>query len=202
MRNRLAAVLVAATAFLTLPATTAAAETPYWQCVTFARMFSGIQIFGNAWTWWQSAVGRYDRGQSPKTGAVLVFRPQGRMRLGHVAVVSRVLTDRVIQITHANWSPINGSRGQVERDVTVVDMSANNDWSSVRVWYNPLQDLGTSVYTTYGFIYDRPAGGARSTTIAQGQSAPAARAAAQPARPVQVAARTGSDDPIADAAAQ
>lgn len=192
MRNRLAAILVAVTAISTaVPATSAMADTPYWQCVTFARMFSGIQIFGNAWTWWQSAVGRYDRGQTPQTGAVLVFRPQGRMRLGHVAVVSRVLTDRVIQITHANWSPINGARGQVERDVTVIDTSASGDWSSVRVWYNPLNDLGTSSYQTYGFIYDRPVSRS-ATTVA---------AAAQPAaRPTQVAARAAAD-PIADAVA-
>lgn len=158
MRNKLAAAMVAALAVFSAPATSAMADQPYWQCVTFARMFSGIQIFGNAWTWWQGAAGRYDRGQTPQSGAVLVFRPQGRMRLGHVAVVSRVLTDRVIQITHANWSPINGSRGQVERDVTVVDVSGSGDWSSVRVWYNPLGDLGTSAYQTYGFVYDRPAG--------------------------------------------
>jgi len=159
MRNRLAAVLVAALTLFTVPATSALADQPYWQCVTFARMFSGIQIFGNAWTWWQGAVGRYERGQAPQAGAVLVFRPQGNMRLGHVAVVSRVLTERVIQITHANWSPINGSRGQVERDVTVVDVSGSGDWSSVRVWYNPLNDMGTSAYNTYGFVYDRPVGG-------------------------------------------
>ena len=191
MRNRLAAILVAATTLFAAPATSALADTPYWQCVTFARMFSGIQIFGNAWTWWQSAVGRYERGSTPQTGAVLVFRPQGRMRLGHVAVVSRVLTDRVIQITHANWSPINGARGQVERDVTVIDMSEAGDWSSVRVWYNPLNDLGTSVYTTYGFIYDRPAGGNSGTTVA----------AAQPAVRVQQVAARASNDPIADAVA-
>ena len=163
MRNRLATILVAATAFFAVPTATMA-ERPYWQCVTFARMFSGIQIFGNAWTWWQGAAGRYERGQNPAAGAVLVFRQQGRMRLGHVAVVSRVLTERVIQITHANWSPINGARGQVERDVTVIDVSPAGDWSSVRVWFNPLQDLGTSAYTTYGFVYDRPTTGQGAPT--------------------------------------
>ncbi len=168
MRNRLAAIVVAATAIFAVP-TASLADQPYWQCVTFARMFSGIQIFGNAWTWWQGAVGRYERGSTPAAGSVLVFRPQGRMRLGHVAVVSRVLTDRVIQITHANWSPINGSRGQVERDVTVIDVSGSGDWSSVRVWYNPLNDLGTSAYSTYGFIYDRPTG--RSTQVARTETA-------------------------------
>ena len=87
----------------------------YWQCVPFARMISGIQIFGDAWTWWSQAAGKYQTGFVPKAGAVLCFRPTGRMRLGHVAVVSQVLTDRVIQISQANWSLINGSRGQVER---------------------------------------------------------------------------------------
>ncbi len=54
---------------------------------------------------------------------MLCFKPTARMRLGHVAVVSQVLTDRVVQITHANWSPIDGSRGKVEKDVTVIDVS-------------------------------------------------------------------------------
>jgi surface antigen len=75
------------------------------------------------------------------------------MRLGHVAVVSQVLTDRVIQISHANWSMIDGDRGHVERNVTVVDVSPNGDWSQVKVWNDPSHDLGTTVYPTYGFIY-------------------------------------------------
>ena len=36
------------------------------------------------------------------------------------------LTDRVIRVTHANWG---GSRGKVEENVTVVDVSADGDWS-------------------------------------------------------------------------
>ena len=72
------------------------------------------------------------------------------MSRGHVAVVSEIVTDRVIRVTHANWG---GSRGQVEENVTVVDVSANGDWTAVKVWYNPINDLGTSVYPTYGFIY-------------------------------------------------
>src|SRR5579872_3542484 len=63
----------------------------YWQCVPFARMISGIQIFGDAWTWWQQAAGKYAQGFTPKSGAVLVFRPHGPMTKGHVAVVSQVL---------------------------------------------------------------------------------------------------------------
>jgi hypothetical protein len=70
-----------------------------------------------------------------------------------VAVVSQVLTDRIIQITHANWSPIEGSRGKIEKDVTLVDVSPQGDWSEVKVWYDPSRDLGGSTYETYGFIY-------------------------------------------------
>jgi surface antigen len=125
----------------------------YWQCVPFARLLSGIQIYGDARTWWGQAVGKYETGRDPRMGAVLTFKPTGRMQLGHVAVVSRLVTDRVIQITHANWSRIGGARGQIEKDVTVIDVSPVGDWSMVKVWYDPISDLGTSVYPTYGFIY-------------------------------------------------
>jgi surface antigen len=153
MTKRLTAAVVAATLALFATGAPAAKADPYWQCVTFARMFSGIQIFGDAWTWWQKASGQYTKGFTPEAGAVLVFQPTGKMNRGHVAVVSEVLTDRVIQITHANWSPIGGSRGKVEQDVTVVDVSPRGDWSQVKVWYNPIGDLGTTIYPTYGFIY-------------------------------------------------
>jgi surface antigen len=125
----------------------------YWQCAAFARVFSGIQIVGDAWTWWEQATGRYLKGSAPQAGAVLVFKPQGAMKLGHVAVVSQVLTDRIIQVTHANWSRIDGSRGKIEQNVTVVDVSPEGDWTEVKVWYDPVRDLGTTSYATYGFIY-------------------------------------------------
>jgi len=125
----------------------------YWQCAPFARLLSGIQIFGDAHTWWRQATGRYETGVAPRAGSVLCFKPTGSMSLGHVAVVSQVLTDRVIQITHANWSRIGGARGQVERDVTVIDVSPAGDWSRVKVWYDPVRDVGSSTYPTYGFIY-------------------------------------------------
>ena len=124
-----------------------------WQCAQFARLFTGIQIFGDAGTWWEKAVGKYARGFTPQAGSVLVFRPYGPMTRGHVAVVSQVLTDRIIQVTHANWSLINGRRGQVEKDVTVVDVSPTGNWSQVKVWYDPSNNLGTTVYPTYGFVY-------------------------------------------------
>lgn len=137
----------------------------YWQCVPFARLVSGIQIFGDAHTWWRQATGRYETGFSPRAGSVLCFKPTGSMNLGHVAVVSQVLTDRVIQVTHANWSRIGGTRGQIERDVTVIDVSPAGDWSRVKVWYDPVRDIGSSTYPTYGFIYPD----AQATRLASSQ---------------------------------
>jgi len=157
MRQRTRAVLgsLAAALLVTLTPGGAFAES-YWQCVPFARLVSGIQIFGDAWTWWAQAAGKYETGFTPKAGAVLCFKPNGKMRLGHVAVVSQVLTDRIVQVSHANWSIIDGSRGQVEKNVTVVDVSPAGDWSQVKVWFDPTGNLGATVYPTYGFIYQTP----------------------------------------------
>lgn len=168
MRQRTRTLLgsLAAAAVMSLTPTAGAMADIYWQCVPFARLISGIQIFGDARTWWTQATGKYDKGFTPKSGAVLCFKPVGKMQLGHVAVVSQVLTDRVIQITHANWSRIGGTRGQIEKDVTVIDVSPAGDWSQVKVWYDPVRDLGSTVYPTYGFIYQD----ARATTVAAADS--------------------------------
>jgi surface antigen len=138
---------------LILAAVSTAKARPYLQCVPFARALSGINLFGDAWTWWEQATGKYAKGDTPKLGAVLVFKAEGHMRHGHVAVVSRVLTDRIIEISHANWSPIDGGRGRVEENVTAVDVSPKGDWTEVKVWYDPSQSMGTKTYPTYGFIY-------------------------------------------------
>ena len=126
---------------------------PYRQCVPFAREASGIQLYGDALTWWNQAEGHYARGREPKVGAVMSFRPHGAMTLGHVAMVSRIIDDRTVLLRHANWSPIDGRRGNVELDVRAVDVSADNDWSEVRVWYAPIGDLGTTRWPVNGFIY-------------------------------------------------
>ena len=126
---------------------------PYLQCVPYARTVTGIQIRGDAWTWWGQAEGRYARGFAPKVGAVMALRPHRNSHLGHVAAVSRIVDERTILIRHANWSPINGRRGQIEDNVRVIDVSSDNDWSQVRVWYAPIQSLGGSVWPVQGFIY-------------------------------------------------
>lgn len=150
--------LIAAAAVLAVASPVLATELPpYLQCVPYAREVSGINIFGDAHTWWKQAEGRYARGHEPRVGAVMAFRPHGNMQLGHVAAVSRVIDRRTVLLRHANWSPIDGRRGQVENDVQAVDVSPNNDWSQVRVWYAPIQALGTTAWPVEGFIYnDRP----------------------------------------------
>ncbi len=123
------------------------------QCVPFARAASGIAIYGDAWTWWDQAEGRYRRGHKPQVGAVIVFARSSQLRLGHVAVVSRVVEKRVLMLTHANWSRQNGERGHAEQDVTLYDVSDDNDWSRVKVWYKDSDGLGGSIYPVKGFIY-------------------------------------------------
>ncbi|MDH7639516.1 CHAP domain-containing protein [Sphingomonas oryzagri] len=167
-----------ALAMASVVASPADAAGSFWQCAPFARMFSGIQLFGAAASWWNQAVGKYSRGETPKEGAVLVFKSIGSMRSGHVATVSQVVSDRVIKVTHANWS----TPGKVENDVEVMDVSAKNDWSKVRVWFKSLGGLGTSSYPVYGFIYNGKAAKGASVTADAGSSADAIVKAAADAK--------------------
>lgn len=138
---------------LSLSAVPEDAPPAHVECVPIARQQSGIQIYGDAHTWWGQAGGRFARGSRPRKGAVLAFKPHGAMTLGHVAAVSKIIDDRTILVTHANWSVIDGRRGQVERNVRIIDVSDEGDWSQVRVWYAPLADLGTTHWPVHGFIY-------------------------------------------------
>lgn len=117
------------------------------ECAPFARQASGIELYGEAYSWWDQAVGRYDRGQDPVPGGVLVFRRTGRLASGHVSVVRSVVSGRQITVTQANWV-----HRRITRDEPVVDVSPGNDWSAVRVWWAPTGALGTTVFPTYGFI--------------------------------------------------
>ena len=132
------------------------------QCVPFARAESGIALKGNAAIWWDEAEGVYARGHAPEPGSILNFRANSTMRLGHVAVVTRVVNAREIEIDHAHWA---GSG--VSRNILVADVSPGNDWTAVRVALGHGATLG-STYATYGFIYNRPAG--NQTTLAAGRS--------------------------------
>jgi surface antigen len=134
-------------------------------CVPYARQVSGIMVVGNAWQWWTNAAGEYARGYRPEPGSVLAFKANGRMRLGHVAVVERVINAREVIVDHANW-PSTGDRGAVSHNVAVVDVSEANNWSAVRVQLANRDDFG-SVYPTYGFIYNRPDSGVVTASVAR-----------------------------------
>jgi surface antigen len=159
---------------------------PYLQCVPYARAVSGIKIFGDAHTWWGQAAGKYARGQEPRVGAVMAFKPSGNSRLGHVAAVSRIVDERTILIRHSNWSPINGRRGQIEDNVRVIDVSPAGDWSAVRVWYAPIQSLGSGHWPIHGFIYPGKPGKAEKLD------------GRQPDRVIAPSAPKQAEDPIAD----
>lgn len=116
-------------------------------CVPFARAVSGVDLRGNARTWWHQAEGRYARGHEPQIGAVMTFSGSRAMPKGHVAVVSKVLSDRQVLVDHANWV-----RNKITTDTLVVDVSAKGDWSKVRV-ANANGTLGR-VNPVYGFIYN------------------------------------------------
>ncbi len=134
------------------------AQTGGLSCVPFVRMATGMNISGDARMWWHNAAGAYARGQVPERGSVLAFMSSGGMARGHVAVVSRVVNPRTVQIDHANWAGPGIRRGSVMRGVTVVDVSDRNDWSSVRVQVGHGAENFGRTYPTHGFIYNRPAG--------------------------------------------
>ncbi len=123
-----------------------------WNCVQFVRQVSSFNLSGDAWKWWNAALGRYSRGKAPKHSAVLVFDHTSRMTHGHVAVVANLVDKRTIEIDHANWSIGHYGRGQIARNVRVQDVSENNDWTYVRVWNDKDECFGRP-YKTLGFIY-------------------------------------------------
>lgn len=125
-------------------------------CVPYARAVSGVEIVGNAHTWWAGAAGVYSRGHRPERGAVLSFKATGGMRLGHVAAVSQVVSAREILIDHANWEGPGIRKGTIMRGVSVIDVSDRNDWTAVRVQVGRGGEAYGRVYPTNGFIYNRP----------------------------------------------
>jgi hypothetical protein len=121
---------------------------PPLQCVPYARTHSGIRIWGDAYTWWDRAAGRFSRSSEPEAGAVMVMKSYNNSQRGHVAIVRRVLNDREIVVDHANWL----NTGEIGLDNPVMDVSEDNDWSRVRVWYAPGGHYGGRVYEVQGFI--------------------------------------------------
>jgi surface antigen len=119
-----------------------------YQCVPYAREMSGVNIRGNANTWWAQAQGVYKTDDEPSEGAVIVMRGYTPKDIGHVAVIRKVVNSRKIIIDHANWL----NKGEITLSVPVWDVSKKGDWSEVRVWHVPGQHWGKRVYGAQGFI--------------------------------------------------
>lgn len=117
------------------------------ECAPFARALTGVSLTGDAADWWTEADGRYDRSHAPQVGSVLVLRRSDRLPHGHVSVVSRVVSRRQIMVTQANWV-----HGRITEDQPVLDVSEDNDWSIIRVWWPPSGTMGVTDYQAAGFI--------------------------------------------------
>ena len=118
------------------------------QCVPYAPDHSAIKIYGDAYTWWNKAAGKFPRGSTPADGAVLVLAGYAGPDRGHVAVVRKIISEREIRIDHANWL----DDGSIYINDPVEDVSAGNDWSTVRVWNIQTGNWGSHSYPVQGFI--------------------------------------------------
>lgn len=118
------------------------------QCVPYARAHSGVRIFGDAYTWWDQAAGKYPREPAPSIGSVMVLHDYAGPDHGHLAVVRTLVGSREIRVDHANWL----DDGAVYVNDPVLDVSAANDWSEVRVFNIKTGAWGSKVYPVQGFI--------------------------------------------------
>ena len=114
----------------------------------YARMRSGLAIMGDAKFWWERARTLYARLSHPVEEAVMVFSGSKRLRRGHVAVVTDIVSPREIIVDQANWQ----NRGEIDHATPVLDVSRDNDWSRVRVWNIRSGQFGAHVYPVSGFI--------------------------------------------------
>lgn len=148
MRSKGIALCASFAAFIALsPFTISQAQAQDGDCVRTLRSISDFEIRGDAWTWWNTAADQYERDKRPALGSVLVFKRSQRLGRGHVSLVSHIIDRRTIEVDHS-WLDGRGLR----RNMRVVDVSPRNDWTAVRVWHEPSDQLGLRVYTTYGFI--------------------------------------------------
>ncbi len=130
------------------PQTGIAEQSKPLQCVPYARVHSGINIYGDAYTWWDKSEGQYEHSQEPLLGSVMMLTGYAGPNRAHLAVVRAMVSQREIRIDHANWF----NDGSVYVDDPVMDVSPANDWTEVRIWNIRSQSWGTRTYLVRGFI--------------------------------------------------
>ncbi|MGA8759748.1 MAG: CHAP domain-containing protein [Stellaceae bacterium] len=139
-------------------------------CALYARAVTGIDLYGAAGGWWYEAAGRYQRGQMPAVGSILVFRPTGGSPWGHVAVVSKIVGPSMVLVDQSNWY-----HGRVTLGTPVADTSPNHDWTTVAVMNVDSGQFGRD-NPTFGFIYPQVSGQAITTVATAGFQPPLAAA--------------------------
>ncbi len=127
-------------------------------CALYARAITGVDLYGAAGGWWYEAIGRYQRGQVPAQGSILVFRPTRATPSGHVAVVSQIVGPSMVLVDQSNWY-----HGRVTLGTPVIDTSPNHDWTRVSVMNLDSGQFGRD-NPTFGFVY--PQSGANRMLIA------------------------------------
>ena len=119
----------------------------------YVRRATGVAISGVASTWWAKAEGKYVRSHRPKIGAVLNFAASKQMVSGHVAVVTRLIDNRTILVSHANWNLNGRAVGKIEHDVRIFDVSPSNTWGKVQVSGPREYESPAAIWPVHGFIY-------------------------------------------------
>jgi len=145
------------------------------QCVPYARDHSRIALYGDAYTWWGQAEGRYARAGVPSEGSVLVLYNYAGAERAHLAVVRSIVNEREIRVDHANWL----DDGEIFLNDPVHDVSPDNDWSQVRVYNIRNGAWGVRTYPVQGFIGPGP----DTNPVLVAQKPSSVRVAQQPAEP-------------------
>ena len=117
-------------------------------CAEYVRRQKGLPVFGDAKYWWDKARDLYDRVAQPVSDSVMVFATSLRLKRGHVAMVTDIVSPREIRVDQANWQ----NHGEIDHSTPVLDVGPANDWSLVRVWDTRSRQFGAHVYAISGFI--------------------------------------------------
>jgi|GEM_PF-5153335 len=74
------------------------------ECVAYVRDETDIEIYGNAYTWYQTAIDDgYWVGSTPEVSAIIVFASQDGMSNGHVGIVKEKLDATHLRLRDSNW---------------------------------------------------------------------------------------------------
>ena len=124
------------------------------ECVPFVRDRSDIKLYGNAHSWWDQ-IPKNQRSHTPAPGAIMVLSDSHKLHYGHLALVTQLINNREIEVTHTNWGSNSSTRRRVYEMMRVRDSSTDNDWSEATFWNKDAGSFGFP-YPVDGFIHPQP----------------------------------------------